>query len=160
MSANINANPRWAQASPDMRPLLADLFVVYMKTSNLCWHMSRRHFQDYRVLLDEYWSQIAAMTEAIAERARRSGESAIHPVAMTGVHQRRKEDSGGFVDLQEMLSELRYHNRQLARFLRAAHAICREENDSVTADVLKRWIDETEKTTWLVPETVLGPAEK
>ena len=56
-----------------LRPLLADVFALYVKTKNFHWHISGRHFRDYHLLLDEQAEQIFAMTDAIAERARKLG---------------------------------------------------------------------------------------
>ena len=53
--------------------LLADVFALYMKTKNFHWHMSGAHFRDYHLLLDEHGDQIFAMTDPIAERARKIG---------------------------------------------------------------------------------------
>ena len=53
--------------------LLADVFALYIKTKNFHWHMSGPHFRDYHLLLDEQGDQIFAMTDDIAERARKIG---------------------------------------------------------------------------------------
>ena len=53
--------------------LLADVFALYVKTKNFHWHMSGPHFRDYHLLLDEHSDQIFAMTDDIAERARKVG---------------------------------------------------------------------------------------
>jgi DNA-binding ferritin-like protein len=58
--------------SNDLRELLADVFALYVKTKNFHWHMSGPHFRDYHLLLDEHASQIFAMTDDIAERARKN----------------------------------------------------------------------------------------
>ena len=39
--------------------LLADVFVLYLKTKNFHWHMSGPHFRDYHLLLDEQSDQIS-----------------------------------------------------------------------------------------------------
>jgi DNA-binding ferritin-like protein len=44
-----------------------------VKTKNFHWHMSGVHFRDYHLLLDEQAEQILAMTDDIAERARKIG---------------------------------------------------------------------------------------
>ena len=62
-----------AGISGALRQLLADVFVLYVKTKNFHWHMSGRHFRDYHLLLDEHSDQIFAMTDVIAERARKIG---------------------------------------------------------------------------------------
>jgi DNA-binding ferritin-like protein len=54
-----------------LRALLADVFALYLKTKNFHWHMSGPHFRDYHLLLDEQSDQIFAMTDDIAERARK-----------------------------------------------------------------------------------------
>ena len=58
-----------AEISGGLRQLLADVFVLYVKTKNFHWHMSGPHFRDYHLLLDEHASQIFAMTDEIAERS-------------------------------------------------------------------------------------------
>ena len=55
--------------SAALKGLLADVFVLYLKTKNFHWHMSGSHFRDYHLLLDEHGDQIFAMTDPIAERA-------------------------------------------------------------------------------------------
>jgi DNA-binding ferritin-like protein len=56
-----------------LNELLADVFVLYMKTKNFHWHMSGPHFRDNHILLDEYGDQAFAMTDDIAERVRKLG---------------------------------------------------------------------------------------
>ena len=53
--------------------MLADVHALYLKTKNFHWHMSGRHLRDYHLLLDEQAEQILAITDKIAERARKIG---------------------------------------------------------------------------------------
>jgi starvation-inducible DNA-binding protein len=53
--------------------LLADVCALYLTTKNFHWHMSGRHLRDYHLLLDEQAEQILAITDKIAERARKIG---------------------------------------------------------------------------------------
>src|ERR1700677_758998 len=62
-----------ADIARELRPLLADVFALYLKTKNFHWHMSGHHFRDYHLLLDEHGDQLFAMTDDIAERARKIG---------------------------------------------------------------------------------------
>ena len=66
------------EISSGLRQLLADVFALYIKTKNFHWHMSGPHFRDYHLLLDEQSSQIFAMTDDIAERARKIGGTTLH----------------------------------------------------------------------------------
>jgi len=69
------------EISGDLRRLLADVFALYLKTKNFHWHMSGRHFRDYHLLLDEQAEQIFAMTDDIAERARKLGGNTLHSIS-------------------------------------------------------------------------------
>ena len=60
--------------------LLADVFALYVKTKNFHWHMSGPHFRDYHLLFDEHGDQIFAMTDPIAERARKIGGTTIRSI--------------------------------------------------------------------------------
>src|SRR4029077_14345169 len=70
-----------AEITASLRPLLADVFALYVKTKNFHWHMSGRHFRDYHLLLDEHAEHILAMTDDIAERARKIGGSTLHSIS-------------------------------------------------------------------------------
>src|SRR5215469_14955496 len=63
-----------------LRPLLADVFALYLKTKNFHWHMRGKHFRDYHLLLDEHGEQIFAMTDDIAERVRKIGGTTIRSI--------------------------------------------------------------------------------
>src|SRR6201987_2567532 len=101
------------EISGALRILLADVFALYVKTKNFHWHMSGKHFRDYHLLLDEHASQIFAMTDEIAERARKIGETTIHSIGEIAEHQRLNDNNANFVAPQDMLAELRADNQQL-----------------------------------------------
>jgi starvation-inducible DNA-binding protein len=142
------------EISHDLRQLLADVFALYLKTKNFHWHMSGRHFRDYHLLLDEQAEQIFAMTDDIAERARKIGGSTLRSISDISKHQRVKDDNRESIRPEEMLAELRADNRELTRFLRMTHEACEEYNDVATASLIENWIDETERRTWFLSEIV------
>src|SRR5712692_10914968 len=139
-----------------LRQLLADVFALYLKTKNFHWHMSGRHFRDYHLLLDEHAEQIFAMTDDIAERARKIGGTTIHSINEISRHQRLKDSDQESISPEDMLAELRTDNRELTRFLRATHEVCEKHNDVATASLIENWIDETERRTWFLSEVVSG----
>ena len=143
-----------AEISVELRKLLADVFVLYTKTKNFHWHMSGRHFRDYHLLLDEHAEQIFAMTDDIAERARKIGGRTLHSIGDISRHQRLKDNNEEFVLPRDMLAELSDDNQQLTRFMRAAHGVCDEYNDVATASLLEVWIDQSERRTWFLSEIV------
>src|SRR6202050_3365746 len=132
--------------------LLADVFALYMKTKNFHWHMSGAHFRDYHLLLDEHGEQIFAMTDDIAERARKIGGTTLRSISDISEHQRLHDNNAEFVGPKEMLTELVEDNQQLTKFLRSTHDICDRHNDVATASLIENWIDETERRTWFLFE--------
>jgi starvation-inducible DNA-binding protein len=136
----------------ELRPLLADVFALYLKTKNFHWHMSGPHFRDYHLLLDEHGEQIYAMTDDIAERARKLGETTLHSISDIGRHQRLKDNNAESVSAQDMLAELRRDNESLTRSLRQTHETCDQYGDVATASLIENWIDETERRAWFLKE--------
>src|SRR6516165_8946858 len=72
----------------ELRQLLADVFALYVKTKNFHWHVTGPHFRDYHLLLDEHAEQIFAMTDDIAERARKIGGITLRSIGDVSRHQR------------------------------------------------------------------------
>jgi starvation-inducible DNA-binding protein len=144
------------EISGALRLLLADVFVLYVKTKNFHWHMTGRSFRDFHLLLDEQSDQIFAMTDTIAERARKIGGSTIRSINDISRHQRLKDNNEEDVTPKGMLLELRADNLQLTRFLRSTHEVCDRHNDVATASLIENWIDETERRTWFLSEIVGG----
>ena len=142
-----------SEISSSLRQLLADVFTLYVKTKNFHWHMSRQHFRDYHLLLDEHSDQIFAMTDDIAERARKVGGTTIRSIRDIADHQRLKDNDEELVTPGDMLAELCADNQRLTRFLRSAHELCERHHDIATASLIETWIDQAERRTWFLAET-------
>src|SRR5438876_7550360 len=94
------------EISSNLRRLLADVFALYVKTKNFHWRISGRHFRDYHLLLDEHADQIFAMTDAMAERARKIGATTIRSISDISRHQRLEDNNEDVVTPEDMLREL------------------------------------------------------
>src|ERR1035437_10445009 len=94
------------EISSALRQVLADVFALYVKAKNFHWHMSGSHCRDYHLLLDEHADQIFAMTDDIAERARKIGGTTLHSIGEIAKHQRLKDNSREFVAPTEKLEDL------------------------------------------------------
>jgi starvation-inducible DNA-binding protein len=141
-----------SEISTSLREVLADVFALYVKTKNFHWHMSGPHFRDYHLLLDEQAEQIFAMTDEIAERARKIGGTTIRSIGDIAGHQRLKDNDQELVTPGNMLTELCADNQRLTRFLRSAHELCDRHKDVATASLIETWIDQTERRTWFLTE--------
>jgi starvation-inducible DNA-binding protein len=114
--------------------------------------MSGPHFRDYHLLLDEQGEQIFAMTDPLAERARKIGGTTIRSIGQISRLQRLSDNDAEYVEPHEMLAELRDDNEELVKKMRAVHNVCDEYGDVATASLLEVWIDETERRTWFLFE--------
>lgn len=143
-----------AEISNSLRQLLASVFGLYVKTKNFHWHMSGPHFRDYHALLDEQAEQIFAMTDVIAERARKIGGTTIHSIGEISRLQNLRDNDKEVVASRDMLTELHGDNQKLARKLRSAHELCEYHGDVATTSLIEVWIDETEHRQWFLAETI------
>jgi starvation-inducible DNA-binding protein len=136
-----------------LNAILADVFALYLKTKNFHWHMSGPHFRDYHLLLDEQADQLYGMTDAIAERIRKTGGTTLRSIGHIARIQRIKDNDAEYVDPHDMLAELREDNLTLAARLREVHDVVDEARDIATASLIENWIDETERRTWFLFES-------
>ncbi|PZR00882.1 MAG: DNA starvation/stationary phase protection protein [Cereibacter sphaeroides] len=137
--------------------LLADSFALYFKTKNFHWHVSGPHFRDYHLMLDEHAAQIFAATDDIAERVRKIGGTTLRSINQAANMTRVLPNDAEFVEPADMLAELMEDNKAFTAALRAARTVCDEHEDSGSTAMIEVWIDETERRTWFLYET-LRPA--
>ena len=139
--------------SAALTELLADTFALYIKTKNFHWHVSGPHFRDYHLMLDEQSAEILAMTDPMAERARKIGGTTLRSIGQIAKESRIADNDADYVDPLDMLAELRDDNGELIGRMREVHDLCDEHNDVATASLLENWIDESEKRVWFLFES-------
>jgi starvation-inducible DNA-binding protein len=136
------------EISAALRHLLADVFALHMKTKNFHWHVSGRHFRDDHSLLDEHSEQLFAMTDEIAERARKIGGTTLRSIGDISRHQNLEDNNDAFVAPRTMIDTLLGDNRHLVRSMRSVHELRDRHRDVASASLIETWIDRTERRTW------------
>jgi starvation-inducible DNA-binding protein len=114
--------------------------------------MTGRHFHDYHLLLDEQADQPFAMTDEIAERARKIGGTTPRSVGDISRHQRLKDNEKESLTPLDMMTEIYMDNRKPTGFLRSTHETCEKHNDIATASLIENWVDEAERRSWFVTQ--------
>src|SRR5438552_16513276 len=142
-----------AQIVESLNLLLADVFALYVKTKTFHWHISGPHFRDYHLVLDEQAAQIFAMTDDIAERARKIGGTTIRSIGHIARVKHIEDNDADFVTAEDMLAELKEDNLALTQRMRQTRNVCDEHGDVATASLIENWIDEAERRTWFLFET-------
>jgi starvation-inducible DNA-binding protein len=136
-----------------INPIVADTFVLYLKTKNFHWHMSGKHFRDYHLMLDEQAAEIYASIDPLAERVRKLGAPTVHSFAEILKIATLDESEGEFLTPQEMFEQLIADNKSVVQSMRKAHEVCDDKKDVATASLLENYIDEAEKRLWFLFET-------
>lgn len=136
--------------------LVADAYLLYVKTKNFHWHVAGPNFRDYHLMLDEQADQIFASIDPLAERVRKLGHKTLHSLAEILELTSLEENTEEYVPPHDMLVELMNDNKAVAKAMRDAHKLCDDNDDVATASLLEVYIDETERRTWFLFETARG----
>ena len=131
---------------------LADCYALYLKTKNFHWHMSGPHFRDYHLLLDDQAAQILGVTDAIAERVRKTGNTTLRSIGDISRHQSIRDNDKDFVGPTEMLAELREDNLRLVEQFRVVMDASDEAKDNATSGIVDEWTDHAEERAWFLFE--------
>jgi starvation-inducible DNA-binding protein len=131
---------------------LADCFALYIKTKNFHWHVSGPHFRDYHLLLDDQAQQIYGITDAIAERVRKTGNVTLRSIGDISRHQTIKDNDANFVSPADMLSELRDDNLKLVESFRNVKELAEAAKDNATSGIVDEWTDQAEERAWFLFE--------
>ena len=112
------------------------------------------HFREYHLLLDEQATELFDATDAIAERARKIGETTLRSIADITRYQRLSDSDINNAPAFAMLQCLCDDNVSLANFMRETHEACDAAGDLATASLLENWIDEAERRSWFLSATI------
>lgn len=132
--------------------LVADAYVLYVKTKNFHWHVSGPNFRDFHEMLDDQGQQILESIDPLAERSRKLGQPTIRSLSQVLALASLEENDKEFVSPYDMLVELMKDNIAMAKSMREAHGVCEDWEDVATASLIEQYLDETEKRTWFLFE--------
>lgn len=152
-------DPREAPVSKiadELQRLLVDVFVLYVKTKNYHWHLSRRNFREHHAILDEQGEQVFDIIYEISEHAQKVGGTTARPIGGIAGHKRLEDNGAEGVPSRDMLAELRTDNQQLTRFLRRIHEMCARHNVEATASAIESWIAQAERRAWFLSSICEG----
>ena len=131
---------------------LADSFALYFKTKNFHWHVSGPHFRDYHLLLDDQAAQILSITDAIAERVRKTGNLTLRSVGDICRRQTLTDNDADYVSPGDMLAELREDNLKLVESFRTVKQAAEDAGDNATSGIVDEWTDQAEERAWFLFE--------
>ena len=131
---------------------LSDCFALYLKTKNFHWHVSGPHFRDYHLMMDDQAAQILGVTDAIAERVRKTGNTTLRSIGDISRRQTIVDNDKEFVAAADMLAELRDDNLKLVESFRVVKEAAEEAKDNATSGIVDEWTDQAEERAWFLFE--------
>ena len=148
MDTGISAKDRAAIAGGLSR-LLADTYLLYLKTHNFHWNVEGPMFQTlHQMFMDQYteaWNAI----DPIAERIRALGHYAPGSYKQYITLATVKETEG-VPKAEKMVRELIEGQETVARTARSVLPIADRANDQPTLDLLTQRLDIHEKNAWML----------
>ena len=129
--------------------LLADTYVLYLKTHSFHWNVEGPMFQTLHQMFMEQYTEIWNAIDLIAERIRSLGEYAPGTYREYARLTRIKETEG-VPRAEEMIKLLIEGQEAVVRTAREALPIAEEANDQPTLDLLTQRMQIHEKNAWML----------
>ncbi|MBA3238080.1 MAG: DNA starvation/stationary phase protection protein [Parachlamydiaceae bacterium] len=129
--------------------MLADNYVLYVKTQNFHWNIVDSRFYSLHVLFEEQYKDLAEAADELAERIRMIQGKAPATMAEFLKLASLKEPEQS-LDGDQMITELMRDNQEIAGKLRACIAKAGEMGDDGTVDLLTARLRKHEKAAWML----------
>ncbi len=153
MNIGIDENHR-KQVATGLSRLLADSYMLYLKTHNFHWNVTGAHFKSLHELFEEHYTELATAVDDIAERIRALGVKAPGSFAEFSQLTSIQEETG-HPGWQEMVQQLVVAHETVAATSRANLAIADQASDEVTLGLLADRMQVHEKSAWML-RSLLG----
>ena len=129
--------------------LLADSYVLYLKTHNFHWNVTGPMFSTLHTLFETEYTELALAVDEIAERIRALGAVAPGTFAAYGKLAKVK-DAEGVPKATEMLRQLADDQTEVVAAAKQVVQRAVESGDDATADLGIRRIQVHEKNAWML----------
>ncbi len=129
--------------------LLADTYVLYLKTHNFHWNVEGPMFQTLHVLFMTQYTEMWNSIDLVAERIRSLGHYAPGTYAEYAKLASIKETAGQ-PKAEKMVQLLIDGQEALARTARSVLPVADKANDQPTLDLLTQRLQVHEKNAWML----------
>jgi starvation-inducible DNA-binding protein len=148
MDTGISAKDR-ASIAGGLSRLLADTYILYLKTHNFHWNVEGPMFQTLHQMFMTQYTEAWNAVDPIAERIRALGHYA------PGSYQQyiklaTVKESDGVPKAEKMVRELIEGQEAVARTARSVLPLAERANDQPTLDLLTQRLDIHEKNAWML----------
>ena len=148
MDTGISAKHRSAIAQGLSR-LLADTYVLYLKTHSFHWNVEGPMFQTLHLMFMGQYTEAWNAIDPIAERIRSLGHYAPGSYKQY-VKLATVKEAEGVPKAEKMIAELIAGQEAVARTARSVLPLADAANDQPTLDLLTQRLDIHEKNAWML----------
>lgn len=150
MEINIGISNKHRKAiAHGLSKVLADSYMVYLKTHNYHWNVTGELFHSLHEMFEEQYTELAAAIDKIAERIRAIGYRAPGSFREFSEITSIEEDTDQ-PNALEMVRRLALDNEAILRTAREVLPACEEAADEATIDLLVERLDVHSKTAWML----------
>ncbi|HEX8978485.1 MAG TPA: Dps family protein [Parasulfuritortus sp.] len=138
-----------ARIAEALSRMLADSYILYLKTHNFHWNVTGPMFQTLHILFMQQYTELWNSLDLIAERIRALG----HPAP--GSYKRYVElssikEEDGVPSAVDMIRQLVAGQEAVTRTARATFKIADAADDQPTADLMTQRMEILEKNAWML----------
>lgn len=148
MDTGIKAKDR-ARIAEGLSRLLADTYLLYLKTHNFHWNVEGPMFQTLHVMFMGQYTEAWNAVDPIAERIRALGHYA-PGTYKEFVRLATIRETEGVPKAEKMIQALIEGQEAVARTARSVLPIADAANDQPTLDLLTQRLDIHEKNAWML----------
>jgi starvation-inducible DNA-binding protein len=156
MSINIGiAEQDRKQIAESLSRVLADSYILYLKTHNFHWNVTGPMFQTLHLMFMGQYTELWNALDPIAERIRALDYPA------PGSYKRYVElasikEEEGVPNAKEMIRQLVDGQEAVARTVRATFKVAEAAGDQPSADLLTQRMEIHEKNAWMLRSLLKG----
>lgn len=138
-----------------LKKVLADTFILSLKTRHYHWNVTGPHFQSFHLLFDEIYDKLDEIGDSVAERIRALGK---FPQGnyQTFIKDTRIKEETELLKEMEIVERLVYDMEILIERCNDAKEAALKGEDDVTADLMIEHLRQLETFRWML-NSHLGP---
>ncbi len=129
--------------------LLADSYMLYLKTHNYHWNVTGMNFQSLHAMFEEQYTELAEAIDSIAEQIRTLGHFAPGSFKEYSKLTTITEEEG-LPDDKAMVKRLQESNEAVIRTARKALPACEKAGDEASLDLVTERIRTHSKVAWML----------
>lgn len=138
------------EVSESLGKVLADTYMVYLKTHNFHWNVRGPMFWTYHKMFEEQYQELWEAVDTIAEQIRALGIFAPGTLGEFSRLSFVQEEKGADLDAEAMVHSLVQAHEGILKTLNSAFQVAEKISDQVTQELLTGRMKVHQKTSWML----------